>query len=195
MALAIATTTFAQTITTEKCGALSNAVILVIRHAEKPESGCGLSAEGEARAKAHVHYFENLKLSGQPLKPDYLFAAADSKESRRSRLTLEPAAKAFGLTIDSRFKNKNFQELADEIRSKPHGKVMVISWHHGEIPELLRALGAKPKQVLPKSKWPEAEYGWVMELRYDADGQLSEIQRLIENLPLTGNHAPASAAP
>jgi hypothetical protein len=195
LALAIATSGFAQTIVSEKCSALSNAVILIIRHAEKPESGPGLTAEGEARAQAYVTYFTNFKLNGQPLKPDYQFAAADSRESRRSRLTLEPTAKALGLTIDSRFKNKSTQELANEIRSKPHGKVILIAWHHGEIPELLRAFGANPKNVLRKGKWPDAEYGWLIQLRYDADGKLVETQRIIENLPLAQTNKPAPAVP
>ena len=195
MALAIAATTFAQTLATEKCDALSNAVILIIRHAEKPEGGSSLSTEGEARAQAYVTYFENLKINGQPSKPDSLFAAADSKDSHRPRLTIEPAAKALGLTIDSRFKNKNFQELANEIQSKPHGKVILIAWHHGEIPELLRALGAKPQAVLPKSKWPAAEYGWLIQLRYDAAGKLVETQRINENLHPAQTNKSTPAAP
>jgi broad specificity phosphatase PhoE len=162
--------------------ALTNAVILVIRHAEKPDDGYGLSAAGEARANAYVNYFKNFKIDGQPLKLDYLFAAADSKESHRPRLTIEPAGKALGLVIDSRFKDKNFQELADEIRSKPHGKAILIAWHHGQIPSLLRALGADPNQVIPKSKWPDDVFGWLIQLRYDSDGRLIEAKRINEHL-------------
>jgi hypothetical protein len=162
--------------------ALTNAVILVIRHAEKPDEGYGLSAAGEARANAYVNYFKNYKIDGQPLKLDYLFAAADSKESHRPRLTIEPSAKALGLAIDSRFKDKHFQELADEIRSKPHGKAILITWHHGQIPSLLRALGADPNQVIPKSKWPDDVFGWLIQLRYDSDGRLIEAKRINEHL-------------
>ena len=195
LALAIATASFAQTPATEKFSALSNAVILVIRHAEKPESGSGLSAEGEARAQAYIQYFKNFKLNDQPAIPDHLFAAADSKASRRSRLTLEPTGKALGLTVDSRFKNKNFQELASEIQAKPHGKVILIAWHHGEIPELLQALGATPKDVLPKSKWPDAVFGWLIQLRYDADGHLIETKLINENLQPGDASQPPSKAP
>ena len=162
--------------------ALTNAVILVIRHAEKPDDGYGLSAAGETRANAYINYFKNFKIDGQPLKLDYLFAADDSKESHRPRLTLEPTAKALGLAIDSRFKDKHFQELADEIRSKPHGKAILIAWHHGQIPSLLRALGADPNQVIPKSKWPDDVFGWLIQLRYDFAGNLIETKRINEHL-------------
>jgi hypothetical protein len=40
-----------------------NAVILIIRHAEKPDSGDGLSADGEERAKAYVNYFRRFAVA------------------------------------------------------------------------------------------------------------------------------------
>jgi hypothetical protein len=181
LALAIPTAIFARSYAA-KSGALQNAVILIIRHAEKPDDGSGLSAEGEMRAKAYVNYFKNLTIDGQPLKLDYIFAAADSKDSQRPRLTITPTSQALGLAIDSRFKDKNFQELAAEIQSRPHGKTILISWHHEEIPALLRALGANPNQVIPNAKWPGDVFGWVIELRYDADGRLLETKRINEKL-------------
>ena len=87
-----------------------------------------------------------------------------------------------GLTIDSQFKDKDFQELANEIQSKPHGQAILISWHHGEIPSLMRSLGANPAAVIPKAKWPEDVFGWLIELRYDADGRLVETRRINEKL-------------
>jgi hypothetical protein len=181
LALAIPAAIFARPYAA-KSGALQNAVILIIRHAEKPDAGSGLSAEGEARAKAYVNYFKNLTIDGQPLKLDYIFAAADSNGSQRPRLTITPTSQALGIAIDSRFKDKNFQELAAEIQSKPHGKTILISWHHEEIPSLLGALGADATQVIPKAKWPEDVFGWLIELRFDENGQLIETKRINENL-------------
>jgi hypothetical protein len=165
-----------------KSAGLSNTVILIIRHAEKPDDGSGLSTEGEARAQAYVNYFKTFTLDGQPLKLNCLFAAADSKESRRPRLTLEPMSQALGLPVDLRFKNKNFQDLADELKSQPHGHAILIAWHHEKIPALLRALGADSAQVFPKDKWPDSVFGWVIQLRYDADGKLIEAKRIEEKL-------------
>jgi broad specificity phosphatase PhoE len=194
LALAIPTAIFAKE-HGEKSGALKNAVILIIRHAEKPDSGSRLSADGEIRAKSYVNYFKSLTLDGQPLKLDYLFAAADSKESSRPRLTIEPTSKTFGVAIDSRFKDKNFLELAAEIRGRPHGKTILVAWHHGEIPGLLRALGADPNQLIPNAKWPEDVFGWLIELRYDADGQLVETRRINENLLPDDSNKHSMAAP
>jgi hypothetical protein len=64
----------------------------------------------EARANAYVKNFKNLTIDGQPLKLDYLFAVADSRSSHHPRLTIEPTAKELGLTIDTRFKNQQFQD-------------------------------------------------------------------------------------
>ena len=161
---------------------LANTTVLVIRHAEKPASGDTLTPAGEARAKAYVHYFQSYTIDSKPAAVDYLIAAADSKGSKRPRLTLTPLSQATGLTINQRFTDKQFQELADDLRAKPHGKDIVICWHHGEIPGLLRALGANPEELLPKGKWPEDVFGWVIQLRYDEKGQLMDAKRIKENL-------------
>jgi len=161
---------------------LKDTVVLIIRHAEKPESGDGLTPAGEERAKAYVGYFKSYTVDTKPVTIDYLFAAADSKGSRRPRLTLTPLSKATGMAIDQRFTDKEFQKLANELRAKPHGGNVLICWHHGEIPGLLRALGAKPEELLPKGKWPDDIFGWVIQLRYDEKGQLVEAKCIKENL-------------
>jgi broad specificity phosphatase PhoE len=195
LALAIPTALFADPPSAGQSSALKNTVILVIRHAEKPDDGSGLSAAGEARARAYVNYFKNFTIDGQPSKPDCLFAAADSKGSHRPRLTIEPTSQALGLAIESRFKDKEFQELADEIQSRPHGKIILICWHHGEIPQLLRALGASPEKLIPNAKWPEDVFGWLIQLRYDENGQLLESKRINENLLPDDSNKHALAVP
>lgn len=161
-----------------------DAVILIIRHAEKPDSGSGLSPAGKQRAKAYANYFKSFKVGSERLKLDCLFATADSKESHRPRLTLEPLGKALGLRLDARFKDQQTQALANEIRSKPPGKRILICWHHEDIPQLVRALGADPSKLLPDAKWPDSVFGWVLQLRYDQDGHLiaGETKRINEKL-------------
>src|SRR5215475_11683247 len=73
---------------------LSDATILIIRHAEKPEIGTGLSSEGQARAESYVKYFQNFSFKSEAVQLDYLVAADDSDHSQRSRLTLEPLGRA-----------------------------------------------------------------------------------------------------
>ena len=161
---------------------LENAVILVIRHGEKPDKGDGLSKAGKQRAKAYVDYFKNYTVDSKPLQVDYLFSTADSKASRRTRLTLEPLSKAIGLAIDSRFQYNDIQGLVGAIQSKPPGKQYLICWHHGEIPQLVNALGADPKALFRNGKWPDDVYDWVIQLRYDANGHLVDAKRISENL-------------
>ena len=69
-------------------GQLHNSVIVIIRHAEKPADGDGLAPAGEARANAYVDYFKNFTLDSKPIHFDYLFAAKDSRESTRPKLTI-----------------------------------------------------------------------------------------------------------
>lgn len=170
--------------TNAPCPALSDVVILLIRHAEKPETGFGLTPAGEARAAAYVKYFQNLSLDSRKFTPDYLFAAADSTNSHRSRLTIEPLSKALGLKIENQVKNKDFASLVQEIRARDHGKNILIAWHHGEIVELAKALGADGDKLVPGGKWPDNVFDWMLELRYDHEGRLipGETKRINEKL-------------
>lgn len=163
---------------------LKDAVVLVIRHAEKPASGQDLTPAGYERAEAYVKYFRDFKVDGRPLNLESLFAAADSKNSHRPRLTLEPMSRELHIPLDTHFKDKLPELLADELKSKPHGKAILICWHHGKIPELLSDLGADPATLLPDGKWPDGEFGWVIELRYDGEGKLlpDQCRRIDEGL-------------
>lgn len=187
LTLSFATSILAGQPQTEKssvCPSLRDATILIIRHAEKPDSGDELSPVGVQRADSYAQYFQNFRVDARPLKLDHLFATADSKGSHRPRLTLEPLAKTLGLKVDCRFKNKNARELADEIQSHYYGKAILICWHHGQIPEVVRDLGADPAKLLPDAKWPDNQFAWVLELRYDHQGRLipAETRRVNENL-------------
>lgn len=149
-----------------------DSVVLIIRHAEDADSGQGISPRGQERAEAYKDYFLNLKMDSKWLEPTVIFAANDSKKSHRPRLTVEPFAKAAKLPIDTRFGNNQSAELAADLRANQQGKVILICWRHGNIPALLRALGAKPKRFLPNGKWPDAVYDWVILLRFGQNGQL-----------------------
>jgi hypothetical protein len=154
---------------------LHNSVIVIIRHAEKPADGDGLAPAGEARAHAYVDYFKNFTLDSKPIHFDYLFAAKDSHESKRPKLTIKPLSKALGLGINTDFKEQDYASLAEELRSGPYSnKNILVCWHHGKIPELLASLGADPQKLLPpKGKWPEDVFGWFVRLEYDQNGNLN----------------------
>src|SRR5262245_37864381 len=77
-----------------------NSVVLIIRHAEDPPDGHGLSPGGKERAKAYINYFQNFTIDGKRREPEAVVVAADSKQSHRPRLTVEPFAKSAKLSID-----------------------------------------------------------------------------------------------
>ena len=161
-----------------------NATVLIIRHAEDAGSGHGLSPRGQERAEAYKNYFQNFTVESKRRKPDAVLVAADSKQSHRPRLTVEPFAKAAKLPIDSRFGNKQPTDLADGLRANHQGKVLLICWHHGQIPALLRALGAAPETLLPNGKWPKTVYDWTIMVSYDENGHLipESTRRISEHL-------------
>jgi len=173
---------FANSIEAETSTALSNATILIIRHAEEPSKGDGLSSRGTARAQGYIEYFKDFTIDGKPVKIDHLFAASDSSNSRRPRLTLEPIAQALGVSIDSQFKSKDFLKLAQKIETLPQGSNVLICWHHSDIPNLIGALGADAEKLLPNGKWPGKVYGWLIQLRYNEKGNLFASKRIKEHL-------------
>jgi len=162
---------------------LANAIVLIVRHAEKPAEGDELTTAGTARAQAYARYFQNLKIDGKPFRVDHIFAAADSKNSHRPRLTVEPLGQALKLSVDVRFKNKDYEGLVSDLKTHPYGKDIVVCWHHGNIPKLLAAFGA-PASLVPGGKWPEATYDWMIELKFDSDGKVipTESKRIAEHL-------------
>ena len=160
------------------------AVVLIIRHAEDGSTDSGLLPRGQQRAEAYRDYFLNFTVDSKPLRPDVVFAAKDSKKSHRPRLTVEPFAKAEKLRIDTRFGNNQAAELAADLRANQQGKVILICWRHPYVPDLLRALGAKPEDLLPGGKWPNRVFDWVILLSYDQNGRLipSISRRINEHL-------------
>jgi hypothetical protein len=160
------------------------AAVLIIRHAENGGIGRDLAPRGHERAEAYKNYFLNFTVDSKRLEPGAVLAAKDSKQSHRPRLTVEPFAKAAKLKIDTRFGNNQSAELAADLRANHQGKVILISWRHGDIPDLLRALGAKPEDLLPRGKWPGSVYDWVILLSYDKEGRLipGSSRRINEHL-------------
>jgi hypothetical protein len=162
----------------------ANATIYLIRHAEKPGSGPGLSPAGQARAQAYVHYLQNqTDPQGKTIRWDYLFASTDSENSDRPLLTITPLAKAIQKTIDSSYADKHYAKLEKDIRDNAKdyaNRNILICWHHGEILDLAQALGAAPEGLPPSSdwpdKWPGEVFGWLLKVYYDDHGALQNQQ-------------------
>ena len=67
---------------------------------------------------------------------------------------------------EAEFKDDEFNQAAHEVLTNPKyvGKTVLIAWHHGKIPELAKALGAKD---VP-DKWDPNVFDRVWEITYDA---------------------------
>jgi len=113
-----------------------NALVLIIRHAENPANGHGLSPRGEERAEAYKNYFLNFTVDSKRREPDVIFVATDSKHSHRPRLTVEPFAKAAKLPIDNSFGNKQPADLAAELRANTIDDLALAPSENGKIGHL-----------------------------------------------------------
>ena len=163
---------------------LANNTILIIRHSEKPETGTGLNAAGETRARLYSKYFQPFQEDGLSIQVDGLYAGADSKSSLRPRLTLEPLSKSSGMPLHSNIGTKDSELLVQELKTEAHGQHPLIAWRHGEIPALLRAFGASPERLLPNGQWPDDVFDWVVVLNLGPDGQVTSAKLIHQSLKL-----------
>jgi hypothetical protein len=159
--------------------------ILIIRHGEKPvdeDSSDGLTPKGEERARELHRLFEKSASRPEPFpKPDFVFAAKATKNSRRSKLTVAPLAERLMLPVNDSFGKDDAERLVKELltNSKYTGKTVLICWQHGGIPDLAKALGG----VDVPREWPSHEFNRVWRLTYSQDGKAKfrvVNQRLLE---------------
>jgi hypothetical protein len=140
------------------------AQVVIIRHAEKPDDGStGLTAAGEQRAQELVGFFENNPVMTRFGRPAAIFATNPEGESERPVLTITPTANAFGLPVDSSIDNTDVDGLVSAVMNNPsyEGRTVIICWHHGTIPEIATAFGARN---VPR-KWKGSVYdqSWVLQ--------------------------------
>jgi hypothetical protein len=141
------------------------ATILLIRHAEKPTEGMDLSPVGFERAKVIPQLFGGVgAVAPHNLpRPDFLFATHVSKNSNRPVETITPLSEALKIPISSEIADKDFATLVKELLSgKYAGKVVLVAWHHGTLPQFVEALGATP----PYKPWPDTQFDRVWRIDY-----------------------------
>ena len=101
--------------------------------------------------------------------PDFLFAT-QAGASNRPGETITPLAEALqsyyipNITINQNYSNtpSDEQALAKEITTNPiySGKIILIAWHHGQIPNLALDFGV-PQNELPFTSWPSDRFDFV----------------------------------
>ncbi len=106
--------------------------------------------------------------------PDFLFATQPSTDSNRPVETITPlmqALKCFNnpqIAINNNFSNTKdgIAGLKWEISHNPiyAGKIILICWHHGKIPQLAAALHV----AKPPSPWPAEVFDRVWIIDYEA---------------------------
>src|SRR5258708_7014299 len=149
--------------------------IMLIRHAEDVGvTGADLSPRGYQRPPALPRLF-----SSRLPRPDVIIATHASKDSNRPIETVEPLSRQLHVPIDDRFRDNDYQALAHALLTDARytGKVVLVCWHHGKIPNLAKALG-----VTTAPRWPDLQFDrvWVIDpLR--APATYSEVhQRLLD---------------
>jgi|SRR5580658_9297675 broad specificity phosphatase PhoE len=140
-------------------------MVLIIRHGEKPadKSDPNLSAAGRLRAQMLAQRLPALYAISA------LFAAAQSKGSNRPNETIQPLSEAIHVPIDDSFAVDQHEALAEQILHDSPGltdKIVLICWHHEEIPALAGDLDATP---VPPS-WPGDDFDSIWQLHYSASG-------------------------
>ena len=165
------------------------------------DGGRNLSIQGSARAAAVPSLFApaspqpSCKLyikSGEfiglyrqiPLKgkaprfatPNFIFATQNSKHSKRPVETVTPLAIALNLPLNDGFADTDAEitEMANAILNEFAfaGKVVLICWHHGNIPAVAKALG-----VSKPPKWDGKVFDRVWQITFPK-GKAS-----LQNLP------------
>ncbi|MFL9898022.1 histidine phosphatase family protein [Paraburkholderia fungorum] len=149
-------------------------LILVTRHAEKPVDPIdpNLSEAGYARAEKLAPYI--------PEKfgpPDFIFAAAISKNSARPYETVEPLARKIGKPIDATFADQDYSALAQTLFTAPQyaDKKVLVCWHHGNIPSLLRMLGCKAGDY--PDPWDHTVFNLILQVQFpDASATVEQVE-------------------
>ncbi|MCE5316671.1 MAG: hypothetical protein LLG04_04830 [Parachlamydia sp.] len=157
------------------------AQVMIIRHAEKPAVGNGLSPIGLMRAKELVSFFtkspEVLKFG--PLAA--IYAARPGKEdgSVRAMQTVAPLAAAMKMQVNSAYTAGHYLQMVEEIKINPayQGKSVLICWEHHVIPEIARAFGVLDAPM----KWHGHIFDRVWLLTFEPGG-LVAFQEFPERL-------------
>lgn len=151
--------------------------LLIMRHAEKSAdlTDPHLTDAGRQRAAALAAYVPSLVP-----RIVALYATAISKHSNRPSETLQPLAAALGLAIDQTYADQDYGALAAVLlkgADADDGSAMVVSWHHGNIPPMLAALGA-PAGAYP-APWPEAVFNLIVRVDVGGAGPVL-LTRIVE---------------
>ncbi|AYG64972.1 MULTISPECIES: hypothetical protein [unclassified Rhizobium] len=165
--------------------------IVFMRHGEKPEAGLGqLSCQGLNRALALPPVLA--KLFGKPaaiFAPDPSTRKKDSGVSYdyiRPLATIEPAAIAFGMPVDTSFGYDDIEDLKAELKKPTYaGKLIFVAWEHKQIVDLARQLMSEnggDADAVPKWHGKDFDSLYVVRLGGDRAKPGATFEKLAEGL-------------
>lgn len=124
--------------------------IVIIRHGEKPDKGDNLNCQGLNRALKLVNVLHQ-KIG----TPDYIYVPAISigKSTSTARMyqTIVPFAVKYNLNINSKYGEKNAEELVASIKKK--GGTVLLVWEHKAVQGILKNLGIMDQQM-----WSDSDF-------------------------------------
>jgi phosphohistidine phosphatase SixA len=157
---------------------MTNARILLMRHAEKSADPMDphLSSDGYARAVKLAEYIpDTLGV------PQFLFATSISKHSARPVETIEPLSAKIGVPIEATYAEQDYGALASQLLSAQGfldaSSLIVVCWHHGNIPSMAHALRANPGSY--PDPWDAQVFNQILVLTYSGD-DAPEVTTLTE---------------
>ena len=149
---------------------MTDARILLMRHAEKTGDPLDphLSPDGYTRAAQLADY-----IPATFGLPQFLIATSISKHSMRPIETLQPLSVKIGVAVDATYADQDYGALASQLLSDPRyanaGTLIVVCWHHGNIPLMASALRAKPGSY--PDPWDANVFNQILVLTYSGDGE------------------------
>jgi hypothetical protein len=149
---------------------MTDARILLMRHAEKTGDPLDphLSPDGYTRAAKLADY-----IPATFGIPQFLIATSISKHSMRPIETLQPLSVKIGVAVDATYADQDYGALASQLLSDPRyanaGTLIVVCWHHGNIPLMASALRAKPGSY--PDPWDANVFNQILVLTYSGDGE------------------------
>ncbi|MBS0615606.1 MAG: histidine phosphatase family protein [Verrucomicrobia bacterium] len=137
------------------------AQIIIVRHAEKPPMGPGLSVEGQERAQALAVFFQENPFTLEFGLPTAIYAF--KAITKRGKETMIPLALQLRLLVHNEYTSTQPQMIAKDILNNPlyEGKMVLICWDHSHLPLLISALRGPN---IPKP--PGSRYDLIYKLTY-----------------------------
>jgi broad specificity phosphatase PhoE len=181
-----------RTTAAEPTGVPVGTVVMVIRHAEKPDgSSEGIDAQGKPddssltavgwqRADRLADLFDPMSGQLRPglARPAAIYAAGanDAGEGQRTRETVAPLATRLGITVNTDFGKSDEKKLVAQVTTEP-GPTL-ISWQHEGLPDIAKAFPNVTPE--PPADWPDETYDVIWTFTRTADGwQFAQLPELL----------------